>query len=203
MLNAMRATLGVPGVAGSDDCAPFCCMSVSRSQWPSAWPLHHSAGPSTKKVVERRKGKDEVEYEKYVCLRAQKTPLPGKRPGVPTEPEAQGPLLAGSGPEHGNVTPPGRSVEEKGRGGGRGKEGCGGCEESGPQGVEASSHEGSRTKLNALVDLHIRHTPAQLRRMVELAEEVEVINSSSPGPSSASSSSRKKKKRRKMWRRKV
>ena len=58
--------------------------------------LHHSAGPSTKKVVGRREGKDEVEYEKYVCLRAQKTPLPGKRPGVPTEPEAQvGAVTAG------------------------------------------------------------------------------------------------------------
>ena len=38
MFNAMRATSGVPRVAGTDDCAPCCGMSVSRSQWPSPKP---------------------------------------------------------------------------------------------------------------------------------------------------------------------
>ena len=49
-------------------------------------------------------------------------------------------------------------------------------------------HTRVKDELNALVDLGIRRTPAQLRRMVELAEELEVINASRPGPSSASSS---------------
>ena len=38
----------------------------------------------------RARAREEVEHKKNVSLRAQKTPLPGKCPGVPTEPEAQG-----------------------------------------------------------------------------------------------------------------
>ena len=45
--------------------------------------LHHSAQP----VEAPREG---VEYEKNIGLRAQKPPLPGKRPGLPPEPEPLG-----------------------------------------------------------------------------------------------------------------
>ena len=57
-------------------------------------------------------------------------------------------------------------------------------------------HTRAKVLLNTLVNLGIHRTPAQLRRMVELAEELDVINASRPGPSSASSSSRRKKKKR-------
>ena len=45
-------------------------------------------------------------------------------------------------------------------------------------------------------DLGTRRTPLQLRRMVELAEEIAAINASQLGSSSASSSTRRKKKKR-------
>ena len=45
--------------------------------------LHHSA----QRVVAPREG---VEHEKNVGPQAQKPPLPGKRPGLPPEPEPQG-----------------------------------------------------------------------------------------------------------------
>ena len=50
--------------------------------------LHHSA----QRVEAPREG---VEHEKNVGLRAQKPPLPGKRPGVLTKPEAQGAVTVG------------------------------------------------------------------------------------------------------------
>ena len=47
--------------------------------------LHHSAQRPKSRVVE-----GPSEHEKYVGLRAQKPPLPGKRPGLPQEPEPLG-----------------------------------------------------------------------------------------------------------------
>ena len=44
--------------------------------------LHHSAGPSTKKVVERREKHEEVEFETHAALRGHNPPPPGSRPGV-------------------------------------------------------------------------------------------------------------------------
>ena len=50
--------------------------------------LHHSAGPSTKKVVERSEGGEEVEYEtNYAAPRGQNTPPPGMRPASHAEPQ--------------------------------------------------------------------------------------------------------------------
>ena len=40
--------------------------------------LHHSSGPSTKKVVERREEQEEEVYETHVALRGLKTPLRGR-----------------------------------------------------------------------------------------------------------------------------
>ena len=51
--------------------------------------FHHSAGPSTKKVVERRERQEEVEHETRCALRGPKTPPPGQRPGLLTEPAPQ------------------------------------------------------------------------------------------------------------------
>ena len=51
--------------------------------------LHHSAGPSKKKVVERREEQEEEVYEAHVALRGLKTPPPGTRPGLPSEPAPQ------------------------------------------------------------------------------------------------------------------
>ena len=42
--------------------------------------LHHTPGPSMKKVVERREGSEEVEDEKHSGPRAPKTPSPETRP---------------------------------------------------------------------------------------------------------------------------
>ena len=42
--------------------------------------LHHSSGPSTKKVVDRHEGSEEVEYETHNAPRGQNTPLSGMRP---------------------------------------------------------------------------------------------------------------------------
>ena len=49
--------------------------------------LHHSAGPSTKKVVERREGGEEVEYETHYAPRGQNTPPLGMRPASLAEPQ--------------------------------------------------------------------------------------------------------------------
>ena len=52
---------------------------------------HHSAGPE---VVTRREGQpEEVEHEQHDGLRAQTTPPPGTRPGVPLDP---GPPVVGA-----------------------------------------------------------------------------------------------------------
>ena len=42
--------------------------------------LHHSSGPATKKVVERREGPEGEVRETHYALRGQKRPLPGTRP---------------------------------------------------------------------------------------------------------------------------
>ena len=46
---------------------------------------HHASRGQTK-----ARAREGVEHEKYEGLRAQKPPLPGKRPGVPPEPEPRG-----------------------------------------------------------------------------------------------------------------
>ena len=51
--------------------------------------LHHSAGPSKKKVVERRERQKEEVHETHVAQREPKTPPPGTRPGPPPEPAPQ------------------------------------------------------------------------------------------------------------------
>ena len=45
----------------------------------------HSSGPSTKKVVERREGSEEMKVETHTGARAQKTPSPGTRPAPLSE----------------------------------------------------------------------------------------------------------------------
>ena len=47
--------------------------------------LHHSAGPSKTKVVERRERQEGEVQVVYDAPRSQKTPLPGVRPGVPLD----------------------------------------------------------------------------------------------------------------------
>ena len=73
----------------SDDCVLSGVASSSRSQWPSQQPSHHSAGPSKKKVVERRERQEEEVHESHAAPRGQKAPLPGTRPGLPPEPAPQ------------------------------------------------------------------------------------------------------------------
>ena len=61
--------------------------------------LHHSAGPKEKVEMQQNgaprgqkttaRAGEEVEYEKHVGLRAQKTPPPGERPGILPEPGPQ------------------------------------------------------------------------------------------------------------------
>ena len=155
---------------------------------------------------------EEVVQDAHVALRGQKTPPPGARPGRLVDPGPQrsdrtvrrssgkDPLLvvaslADASPDGvDTLLPHGFCVGGQNEGGGgRGEEGCGDCEESGPQCVAAAPHK-TKVELSTLVNLSIHRTPAQLRRMVELAEEHDVINASIPGPSSASSSSRRKKK---------
>ena len=52
---------------------------------------HHASRGQT-----RARAREEVEHEKHDGPRAQKPPLPGRRSGVPTEPEAQGPAVIGA-----------------------------------------------------------------------------------------------------------
>ena len=52
--------------------------------------LHHSAGPSMTKVVERRERQEGEVQEAYDAPRSQTTPLPGVRPGVPLDPGPPG-----------------------------------------------------------------------------------------------------------------
>ena len=75
--------------------------------------LHHSAGSSWTKVVERREGEG-VEGEQYVGLRAQKPPPPGTRPAAPKEPVPQG-FWPGAPRQPGHEVP---SVVPAGLGGG-------------------------------------------------------------------------------------
>ena len=57
--------------------------------------FHHSSGPSTKKVVERREGPEGEVREKHYAPRRQKRPLPGTRPApLPVVAEPQGRLEA-------------------------------------------------------------------------------------------------------------
>ena len=51
--------------------------------------VHHSAGPSTKKVMERRERQEEAEHETHKALWGPKTPPSGQRPGLLTEPAPQ------------------------------------------------------------------------------------------------------------------
>ena len=61
------------------------CVALSSVRVALAEALH-SSGPSTKKVVERREGREEVERETYNLPRHQKTPPPGARPASLAEP---------------------------------------------------------------------------------------------------------------------
>ena len=58
-----------------------CCMSGCLCACSSQKHSHHSAGPSTKKVVQRRERQEEVEFETHAAPRRQNTPPPS-RPGV-------------------------------------------------------------------------------------------------------------------------
>ena len=60
-------------------------MSGCLCAWALAEALHHSSGPSTKKVVERREEQEEVEYEMHIAPRGQNTPPRGTRPGLVSE----------------------------------------------------------------------------------------------------------------------
>ena len=100
--------------------------------------LHHSARPVTYKAPRGRKtATEEVEKTTHNVPRHQKTPLPGRRPGVLKDPAPQGgavtcPYVAAAGPLvrglHGGLggrprgaDPPPARPEEEG-GGGRGGE---------------------------------------------------------------------------------
>ena len=60
--------------------------TVSHHSYPKVDTAHHGLR-AVRTVTSTREG---VEHEKYVGLRAQKPPLPGKRPGVLKDPELQG-----------------------------------------------------------------------------------------------------------------
>ena len=51
--------------------------------------LHHSSGPSKKKVVERCERQDQVGHETHYAPRGPKTPPPGQRRGLLSEPAPQ------------------------------------------------------------------------------------------------------------------
>ena len=65
--------------------------------------LHHSAGSSKTKVVERREG-EEVEGERNGALRRQMPPPPGTRPAAMMEPMSQG-FWSGAPRQPGHVVP--------------------------------------------------------------------------------------------------